>query len=72
MDFTNSQLDLQEDWISAVRFTNTKTVSERVEMEVAVEDDERAFKEVFKEFGDSTTFHGIRYITNSSYHAVRR
>ncbi|XP_038066227.1 acid-sensing ion channel 1C-like isoform X2 [Patiria miniata] len=26
----------------------------------------------FKEFGDQTTFHGLRYVTNNTYHGVRR
>ncbi|XP_038065978.1 acid-sensing ion channel 4-A-like isoform X3 [Patiria miniata] len=26
----------------------------------------------FKKFGDQTTFHGLRYVTNNTYHGVRR
>ncbi|XP_038065979.1 acid-sensing ion channel 1C-like isoform X4 [Patiria miniata] len=26
----------------------------------------------FKEFGDQTTFHGLRYVTNNTYHGIRR
>ncbi|XP_022103187.1 acid-sensing ion channel 1C-like [Acanthaster planci] len=26
----------------------------------------------FKKFGDQTTFHGLRYVTNNTYHSVRR
>ena len=73
MEFTNGQLALEEYEVPSGRVTGLKTVSERIKMEVAdVKQDERDFKEVFQEFGDATTFHGIRYITNSSNHIVRR
>ena len=57
----------------SIIFENKNRISSEDSMEASFQaKHERPFREVFNEFGDTTTFHGLRYVTNNSNHYFRR